>query len=334
MMNKLPSVVSAIPNDLRQWVNRVRELFESSDGVVTKTDLVNTGVFSKTGTGALKFLDTSAASSCITPPAPLNLAASGAMTSITLTWDGVDYNACYAYTEIWRANADDIGTAVLIGTTRSGIFTDAVGSDAIHYYWVKFVNTENERGPFNQTAGTLGTTAPDLDYVFSQLTSAYSTTSSAPFFQIDATTVIGGVSIPAGTYIKQAMIYNGVITNAKIGDAAVDTAKIANAAITTAKIADANITTAKINDAAITTAKIGAAAITQAKIANASISTAKIADAAVTNAKIDSLDANKINATTLAAITANMGTITAGKMQSTDGKMVVDLDNKYIKIEV
>ena len=43
--------------------------------------------------------------------------------------------------------------------------------------------------------------------------------------------------------------------------------------------------------------------------------------------------ARHLNVSTLSAVTANMGTITAGKMQSSDGLMVVDLDKKIIRIE-
>jgi len=46
------------------------------------------------------------------------------------------------------------------------------------------------------------------------------------------------------------------------------------------------------------------------------------------------LSASNIVAGTLSSVTADLGTITAGKMQSTDGKMVIDLDNKFITIEV
>lgn len=46
-----------------------------------------------------------------------------------------------------------------------------------------------------------------------------------------------------------------------------------------------------------------------------------------------SIIARHLSVTSLDAITANLGTITAGKMQSTDGKMVVDLDSKIIRIE-
>jgi len=329
MKTKLPALVSALAPDLRRFLDRVRETFEAPNGLMTKEELVKTGVFQKNTAGDLEFLTAGNTDSCTVPPAPLNLVTSGAMTSIVLTWSGIDYNACYSYTEVWRADANDIGTAVMIGTTSSGIFADAVGSDASHFYWVRFVNTDNDKGAFNQTSGITGATSPDLAYVFAQLTSAYGITSDAPYFQIDAATTIGGVSIPAGTYIKQAMIYNGSITNAKIGDAAIDNAKIADAAISTAKINDAAITTAKIKDAAIGSAQIANAAITSAKIKDANITNVKIADATIALAKIDTA-----TITNLSAIKADMGTITAGKLQSTDGKMVVDLDSKFIKIEV
>ncbi len=42
--------------------------------------------------------------------------------------------------------------------------------------------------------------------------------------------------------------------------------------------------------------------------------------------------ASKIVANTLSAINANLGTVTAGRMMSTDGKMLIDLDNKIFKI--
>lgn len=59
------------------------------------------------------------------------------------------------------------------------------------------------------------------------------------------------------------------------------------------------------------------------------INTALIANAAITLAQIDTA-----NITNLSSIKADMGTITAGKMQSSDGKFVIDLDNKTISIEV
>ncbi len=46
-----------------------------------------------------------------------------------------------------------------------------------------------------------------------------------------------------------------------------------------------------------------------------------------------SIAARAISVTSLSAIVANIGTITAGKLQRADGKMVIDLDNKQFKIE-
>jgi predicted phage tail protein len=48
--------------------------------------------------------------------------------------------------------------------------------------------------------------------------------------------------------------------------------------------------------------------------------------------KTGSIQASAISVTSLSSLTANIGTLTAGKMQSTDGLMVVDLDLKRILI--
>jgi len=59
------------------------------------------------------------------------------------------------------------------------------------------------------------------------------------------------------------------------------------------------------------------------------ISTAMIQNASITLAKIDTA-----TITNLSSIKADMGTITAGKMQSTDNLFVIDLTNKFISISV
>jgi hypothetical protein len=294
MKNKLPTLVSPIAPDLRQFLNRMREAFESPEGLLTRDDLIGTGVFQANTTGGLDFLEPGEAESCIAPPEAVNLVAAGAMTSVILTWDNEPYAStpCYAYAEVWRASSDNLGSSVLIGTTSSSVYADAVGSDASNYYWIRFVNVLNDKGPF-ATSGVLGATAADLAYVFSQLTEAYGTGSAAPFFQLDSDTTINGVVISAGTYIKEAKIYNGTITNAKIGALAVDDAKIANLAVKTAKIDDL------------------------------AVSTAKIANLAVTNAQINDLNAAKIDVGTLAADRIGAGTIDATKLKITGTGAIV-----------
>jgi hypothetical protein len=141
----------------------------------------------------------------------------------------------------------------------------------------------------------------------------------SPFFVITSPTIIDGVLIPAGTYIKKAIIHDAsinsakiedaAITNAKIANAAIDSAKITTAAIQTAAIQDAAITTAKIGDLQVNTAKIGNAAITDAKIANLAVGRAKIQDAAINAAKIDNLAVTEAKIANAAVTNAKIGNL-------------------------
>ena len=299
----LPALVSKLSPDLRRFLDRVRDSFESPDGFVTKKELKSTSGFSSGSDGSLVFdgsdyVDPDA--SCVAPPVPTALTITGAMTSIMLEWAGTAYGACYSHTEIWRASTNALGSAVLIGTTVSGAYADAVGSDGSYFYWVRMVNVNGVEGGFNTTIGVTGATSPDLTYVFGQLTATYGTGTTEPYFFVPpppaAATLIDGVTIPTGTYMKSALIHDGSIVNAKIGTAAVETAKIKDAAIIAAKIGTAAVETAKIKTAAITTAKIDNAAITNAKIANLAVHNANILDAAITNAKIhDGIQSSNFN---------------------------------------
>lgn len=266
MRKSLPTVTSQIPRDLRTFLDRLRDFIGDSAGrdrLLTADELATAGVISLDNSGNI-----SPASAYFgTPPAPTNVLANPAVNTVIITWDSPLYTG-HAYAEVWSSNTDDIGTAVLLGLAPGSIYIDSPGPSTTTYYWVRFVNTIRTVGAYNSTNGTVATTGSDLEYTMQLLSDTYGGTSVAPFFQLNAPVVIDGVTIAAGTYMKRAFIFDGTITNAKIGSAAVDTAKIADAAISTAKINDAAITTAKINDAAITTAKINDAAITNAKIAD------------------------------------------------------------------
>ena len=328
----LPHVVSPVAPDLRRFLDRLKETFDDPNGLVTREDLISTGAFVSSKLGTLEFLEPGEEVAYFTPPAPTNLVATGAMTSIILTWSGASYNTGYAYTEVWRASVDNLGVAVLIGTALTGMYADAVGSDASHYYWVRMVNVNDEKGPFNSAAGVAGATSPDLEYVFSQLTQAHGSTSDAPFFQIDTATVINGVTIPAGTYIKSAQIFNGTITNAKIGTAAIDSVKIADASIVTAKIADLAVETAKIKDANITTAKIGNAQITNAKIGNVIQSASYNAGSA--GWKIDKTGAMEMNNATFRGTIDVQGSSSSNRLNITSTKIQVIDSNNVVRVKL
>jgi hypothetical protein len=59
-----------------------------------------------------------------------------------------------------------------------------------------------------------------------------------------------------------------------------------------------------------------------------------LAPNSIASTYIASLTADKISVTNLASINANLGTVTAGRMQSPDGQFVIDLTNKFISITV
>ena len=342
-MAKLPSVTSDIPRDLRQFVDRVREAINGTgdESLVTIRQLVAAKVLNYS---AGQIATIAASEEYSSPSAPINLTATGSLANVILTWNAAT-SAEHAYTEIWAAPAPSgggipvIGDAILEGMAPGTTFAHNIGSSATRWYWVRFVNVAGQAGPYNAVNGVQESTSEDPTYIMDVLTKAYGATSVAPFFQLDTATNINGVSIPAGTYMKTAFIHDASITNAKIGTAAIDTAKIADAAITTAKITDANITNAKLANLAVDSAKMADAAITSAKIADAAITSAKITDASITNAKlvdatIELAKINTANITDLAAINANMGTITAGVLKSSDNKFKIDLNNKTITITV
>lgn len=230
----------------------------------------------------------------VEPPAPTGFTATGAIANVILQWDEPRFNN-YAYTEVWRADTDDISLATIVGQPSKSVASDPLGQTAVtRYYWIRHVNAAKVPGPFNASAGTAATTGT-----------------------VDSGDLTDGA-------VTTTKIASAAVTNAKIGLLAVDTANIAAAAVVAAKIADATITTAKIANAAITTALINDAAITSAKINDAAITTAKIGDAEITNAKIANatitggkiaaatISADKLTVSTLSAITADLGTITAG----------------------
>lgn len=237
MSKKLPSVTSDIPRDLRMFLDRLREVVSGGgpDRFVSLSDLTSAGIASTDGAGNV----TSPVGAVFTPPAPTGLVAVSAIRNVILNWDAAQYNG-HAYTEVWGASSNNIGQAVLLGMTPGDVYADELGPGLTRYYWIRFVNILNVTGSYNAVSGVSASTPADLAYTMGILADEYNSTSAAPFFQLDTATTIGGVSIPAGTYMKAAFIYDAAITNAKIADLAVDNAKIAD--LTVNKLTTGEIT--------------------------------------------------------------------------------------------
>ena len=147
----LPAIVSNIPSDLRQFLDRVREYVHGGADFVTKNDLVR-GTLATTDPLGNLIPISGAVIDFTPPPAPTGLAANGALTTVLLTWTDPLY-INLAYTEIWRSGTNDVGTAVLAGVANGALYSDTVGAQSSHYYWVRFVSKADVEGPFNATAG-------------------------------------------------------------------------------------------------------------------------------------------------------------------------------------
>jgi hypothetical protein len=106
--------------------------------------------------------------------------------------------------------------------------------------------------------------------------------------------------------------------------------------ITAREIADNAIGSLELSDNAITSTKIQAGAITGREIAANSISGSKLNPGSITSRELStvSINATAISANALSDISQNAGTISSGVIRSTDGKFIIDLNSKFLRIEL
>lgn len=102
------------------------------------------------------------------PGKPQNLMASGAFHNIILAWDEPTYRG-HSHTEIWRAPADNLAAAELVGTTNANLYADAVGGALKAWYWVRFVNVNDIEGPYSGPGGKYAETSRDIDDILEEM---------------------------------------------------------------------------------------------------------------------------------------------------------------------
>lgn len=180
----LPQVSPKVAAELRPLVSAIKEIIETGEGVrgdpldrkITLRDLVDGGVITVRGNlagGGGTIAPQPAPPNLSVPPAPTGFNALGGFDGrIDLTWDipGSLYSN-HAYTNIYRAGADNFANAILVGREAGAFYTDIVRDDVVpvpYYYWISFTSTSNIEGPLNATAGTVAQ-ALDIDYIVSLL---------------------------------------------------------------------------------------------------------------------------------------------------------------------
>lgn len=147
--------------------------------------------------------------------------------------------------------------------------------------------------------------------------------------------VAGLVNGIATVGINGNLLVDGTILARHVAAGSITTAKLAANAVTANEIAANAITAVKIAAGTISADKLVANSITSAQIASETITAAQIAAGAITASEVSAgaITADKLSVSSLSAITANIGTLTAGKLQNSAATMIVDLDNKIIKIQ-
>jgi len=231
--------------------------------------------------------------------------------------------------EVFRKEGANAGLYVFDGTGWATIsaYTRQVGSTA-------GIRTLSSLPSAAVTASSYN--AGDLLIVGGVVYILNSTKTSWDFFtpggaggSITAVTVTAGsigTQELAANAVTAAKILAGSIISEKIQANAITSREISSDAISARHISSNTITAAKIQVGAIGTAQIAANAITSNLIAAGSITAGKLA--------VGAINAENIQAANLSVITQNAGRITAGVLQSGDGRMVIDLNNKFIRIEI
>ena len=122
------------------------------------------------------------------PSAPTGFVAAGAYSVINLKWD-IPLYGNHAHSELWSHTSDIIGDATLVSTVSGRAYVDSVGSDVTRYYWLRHVSTSDIYGPFNDSAGTVATTAPDVEHLLDVLNESITSSELAT----DLSTPIGNL---------------------------------------------------------------------------------------------------------------------------------------------
>jgi len=178
-----PAIPSPTGNNQDQVLDAIKETVEMMLGrrgtsntlkqLVTVNDLYTAGMANvQASDGSVLSYDDTAAPGAVlvargegqgvvgTPSAPTGLIATGTTVNMIIEWDQPDYSGHWR-TEIWRSASNDLGTASKIGTSRTLLYFDALGTtNTTRYYWIRHVNIAGKAGPYNggPNAGTQGIT--------------------------------------------------------------------------------------------------------------------------------------------------------------------------------
>lgn len=155
--------------ETRRFLEAVRQRVESVESnAVTVADMRSAGFFDRNG---INVGSNTASGTVQAPTVPTNLEADGAFETVVLTWDYVDYVG-HSNTRIYRSNTNVFANAEVLANIEGRIYADLVGSNKTYYYWVSNVNNNGIESATSQSAGVVGVTLPNTQFILNLLTNS------------------------------------------------------------------------------------------------------------------------------------------------------------------
>ena len=249
----IPSISGIKDRQTRDALNAIKQIIEVREGstpkhnildkVLTVRDLYDSNIVSiNSVTGAIgggSAVGGTTAPNLSVPPAPTGLVVTGALFNIILEWgDPFAAYSNHGYTEIWRSQTNDIGTAVKVATSQGSMHVDAVGYTGLTvYYWLRFVSNTDVAGPYNAVGGTAGGTGliDGVDLTDSIITAQKIANGAVDLGGAKITGLLANLNLAQIT--DATKIADGLIGNTKLANLAVDATKLSDGSLELAKFA-------------------------------------------------------------------------------------------------
>ena len=152
---------------LQTWIKEISSTVKDiASSSVRRSDLVRANIATIANGELQNALSPPEEVNLTVPAAVLNLTASGAYSSNTLTWE-TRPSKFFGQNNIYRSDVDDFGTATHIGSTLGDVYTDYVGNNIKAYYWVRTISKFGVEGELSPSV--YAETAIDVGYVLQQL---------------------------------------------------------------------------------------------------------------------------------------------------------------------
>jgi hypothetical protein len=122
------------------------------------------------------------------PTGPTGLVVSGAFTNILLVWDQPTFSG-FTSTEVWRYDTNLLASSVLVATVEHHMYSEPVDPGSTYYYWIRHVNSLNQKSSFNASSGTLGQTNRTVASILTDLNESIGISSLDAALSADISTI-------------------------------------------------------------------------------------------------------------------------------------------------